>query len=234
MIRPDQQGKQLEQFLGVATAHRAVFTQRFAGFCQTAPCALQQPFGSLQRQRGIEQTGQRLHPGQALRRVGPGVGQIVGLPTEALEELVGHPAFTPLQNEGRVADPADQAPPGQIGIPARPACRAVAINPLPQPVLRQTARHRIARRGQIVQPFEPVQGEGERIGGLLDIPDRGARSLHQLTVEQEVSRLQLPRPGHRADGAGFGLGRDRRDLAPQRGTPRLNTVVGAARAAAEV
>ncbi|MPL60779.1 hypothetical protein SDC9_06341 [bioreactor metagenome] len=203
---PDQQGEDLEEFLGVARRDAA------RGVDLAGAVARQRLFGGAgealhpaQREPGIDQPGQRLEARQAGRGRMPAPREKQCLLRQCPEEQFRGGAVAPVQDQERVVDHPDQPPPGQLRRPARPLARAIARDPVEDPVLRPFARGAVADGGKVVKPGAAVQLFLEGGVGHRQVPDLPPRPLDQVAREQEVAGNQLPAAGEGADGARLGM-----------------------------
>ena len=222
---PGEQGEKLQQFLGVACGQKTQIHHLALAFARQRRVGrgdiLAHP---LEREARVDQPGQSLEPGQSrLGRV-PAFAQELCLLRQCAQKGLGAFGGQSTHQKERVADQADQPPPGQVRCPAGAASAAEFLRPLPQPVLRRGAGCRIPRGGQVVKPGKALKLLCEGGFGGDDVPYPLVRGLHEPSRKEIVSGAKLPTTGETADGARFRLGNERRGGTRQRRAAGGHTV----------
>ena len=118
---------------------------------------------------GMDQTGQRLDPRQALDGP-PAARKKDRLPPQRTEEARRPGLVAARQKKRAVIDHPDQPPRGQVRRPARPLALAKARDPVMGPCLRAASRRPVADGGQIVKPGKPVKFRFEPFVGRGNVP----------------------------------------------------------------
>ena len=108
--------------------------------------------GVRQHHPAPDQPRQRAQPRQPLRRLRPGPREVALVRRERPPEAVRPAPVQALGQQRRMHRPALRPPPGRLGLPARAAAGAEAVDPVLHPGLRQHPRRPVAERGEVVEP----------------------------------------------------------------------------------
>ena len=188
--------QQVDQRAGVAADMAAVRQDLLAQLVDQPPPIRGQVTGlTLHAQRGVVERDHRLQPRQPVARLVERAAQIAHLPRQAADEAAVEFCIGVLQQERRLAEPADDAARQNIEPPAGGVPAALQTDPVFDQRTRIGAGDGRIGGAQMAQPGKIQQDDRPFVGRRRHFKGRSAVADHDLAGEGETPGIDFAGAG---------------------------------------